>query len=120
MKTNTLLSWLFLFVALATSAFAAEAVSSGHSTPNDIVQWLTPIIVPIVLAGVKKLFPLVPSGLIPYLAPVLGMLIGVLDTWILGNPLNLVTSAAAGALGVALREMKEAVAKAPNGGWGKE
>lgn len=85
--------------------------------PDQIASWLTPLIVPAVLALVKKGLPKLPSWIIPLLAPVLGLVIGVIDNVVAGHGTNLWLAAGLGLLGVAVREVKEAVSPAPNGGW---
>lgn len=134
MKSSKLL-WLLLFAVFPVAVFAADALTTmSLITPGDgvaaaatgaapalpfnsILSWLTPILVPIVLAGVKKALPSIPSGVIPYLAPLLGALVSIIDTALLHNPSNIWVGFGLGALGVAVREMKEGVMKAGNGGW---
>ena len=86
-------------------------------TPDSIVAWLTPIIVPLVIAGVKKISPNLPTWSLPAIAPVLGMLIDVIASFAGSHQLNLLAGAGLGLLGVAVREVKETLVPAKNGGW---
>ena len=104
------------FVTFAFAQDAAPAVSAGL-TADNIVQWVTPLLVPLVLAAVKKFAPSLPSWVIPLAAPVLGVLIDLVSSLATTHSSNLLQGAVLGLLGVGLREMKEALKPAPNGGW---
>jgi hypothetical protein len=110
---------LAVFAAAVIPADGSSIVATGNAAADSILTWLTPVIVPIVLLGVKKILPRIPSGLIPILAPVLGILIDLVNTYGLNHSSNLMIAAVAGLAGVGLREVKEAVKPAPNGGWPK-
>lgn len=86
-------------------------------TADQIITFATPILVPIILAGVKALLPKLPSWTIPLLAPLLGMLVDVANSLATSHATNLWAAAALGLAGVGLREIKDQVAPAPNGGW---
>lgn len=112
--------WLLaiLFLLIFNLGLAADdAPAAPQALPDQIVAWLTPILVPLVLAGVKKVGPKLPSWIIPLLAPVLGLLIGFINNLVTSNSGNLWLAAGLGLLGIAVREVKEAVAPAKNGGW---
>ena len=98
---------ILLIIAQATPAV----------TTDNLVAWLTPIIVPLVLALVKKYLPRLPSSIIPLLAPVLGLVIGIVDNLFAAHSSNLWLAAGLGLLGVAVREVKESLKPAVNGGW---
>lgn len=117
---------LFIFLippAHAAAVTPADGVSAivagptGNASADTLLTWLTPVVVPIVLLGVKKVLPRVPAGLIPILAPILGILIDLVNTYGLHHSSNLALAAVAGLAGVGLREVKEAVKPATNGGW---
>lgn len=115
-----LITLVFAFLILGlVSARAADAgaPSTGNPTADSILTWLTPLIVPVVLLGVKKITPSIPSGLIPILAPVIGVIIDLVNHFALGHASNLLVAAGAGLIGVGLREVKEAIVPAVNGGW---
>lgn len=103
-----------MFVAVA---FAQDAAPATGFTPDNIVAWLTPVLVPLVLAGIKQLMPKLPSWTIPLLAPILGVGIDFLHSLATAHSTNLLVAAALGLAGVGLREAKEALKPAPNGGW---
>ncbi len=122
----TLIALFFIMIPPARAADVASAVPAelaalptGNPTADTLLTWLTPIVVPIVLLGVKKVAPRIPGGVIPVLAPILGVLIDIVNHYGLGHASNLWIAAAAGLAGVGLREVKEAVKPAPNGGWPK-
>ena len=116
----TLVLFSLAFVLLPVVAFAQEASpAAGQLAINadSIVQWLTPLLVPLLLAGVKKFAPEMPKWVLPICAPVLGFLIGVINNLMSAHADNLWLAAGLGLLGVAVREVKEAIKPAPNGGW---
>ncbi len=129
MKTTNLLKITLALVALAfalpimahaqAAASAAPAVvaPAPASLPDNVVAWLTPILVPLLIAGVKKIAPSIPSWVLPLVAPVLGFLLGVVNNLALSHHDNLWVAAGLGLLGVAVREVKENLIAAPNGGW---
>lgn len=108
---------LFLFLLIPSALFAAEAVSTGNATADSILTWITPVVVPLVLTGVKRVLPKLPSFMIPILAPVLGVAIDFVNTFALGHSSNLALAAVAGLAGVGLREVKENLKPSTNGGW---
>lgn len=107
---------LFCALSIAHAQTDAPAPIAGI-TADSLVQWLTPILVPLVLAGFKKVAPSLPTWIIPVLAPVLGVLIEFINGFISNNSSNFLLAAGLGLAGVGLRELKEAVKPAPNGGW---
>ncbi len=122
MKTHNLfrlaLTLLALAFALPLCAHAADAVvAAPKSLPDTVVAWLIPILVPALIALVKKFLPSVPSWALPIMAPVLGLIIGVIDNLAAGHSTNVWVAAGLGLLGVAVREVKEAIKPAANGGW---
>lgn len=72
---------------------------------TQIVNIVTPIIVPLVLAGVKWILPKIPTWMIPVLAPVLGGLVGIISNAALSAQGNLMVAVALGMAGVGLREI---------------
>jgi hypothetical protein len=107
---------LGLLFPLALLAQDAAPVASAPVAGNW-VTWLTPIITPFVLMLVKKFLPLLPSGLIPVLAPLLGVALDLINSFATAHQGNVVLAAILGLAGVGVREVKEAVKKADNGGW---
>jgi len=85
--------------------------------PDQIIQNITPILVPIILAAVKQVLPRLPTWTMPALAPFLGLVIGILNQVIMAHPQNLWLAAGMGLMGVAVREVKETLLPAKNGGW---
>ncbi len=84
---------------------------------QDIITFLTPVIVPIVLLGVKKAMPHLGSWVIPLLAPLLGVGLDFVNTLATSHQSNILLAATLGLAGVGLREAKEAVRPSVNGGW---
>lgn len=104
---------------ITTLAFADETTVtvSGGFTPDKIVALLTPIIVPVILVVFKKAQPSLPSWLIPLLAPVLGVAIEYVNSLFTQHANNFLLAALLGLAGVGLREIKDQVKPAQNGGW---
>lgn len=86
-------------------------------TPDQIVQLLTPVLVPLLIAAVKHVLPSLPRWTPVVLAPILGALVGVVQGFASTGSQNLWISAGLGLLGIAVREVKDAIAPAANGGW---
>lgn len=74
-----------------------------------IVSIATPIVVPLIIAGVKWVLPKIPTWLIPMLAPVLGGLMGVITNAATAANGNLWVAAALGLAGVGVREIVDQV-----------
>lgn len=86
-------------------------------TADQIIQFATPVIVPLILAGVKSVLPKLPSWTIPILAPVLGIAVDIVNSAATSHASNLWAAAALGLAGVGIREVKDQIAPAANGGW---
>ncbi len=122
---GTLFGWILTiqFVIIICTIMAPAAHAQGaapvlpRTLPDQVVAWLTPILVPILLAGVKKIQPSIPSWVIPMLAPVLGLVIGLINNWATATQGNLWQAAGLGLMGVAVREIKDQLVPAANGGW---
>ncbi len=112
-----LLACLFLFVATTAALAQGADPVLPRTLPDQIVAWLTPILVPVLLAGFKKFAPKIPSWVIPLLAPVLGLVITLINNAITTAQGNLWLAAGLGLMGVAVREIKDQFMPAPNGGW---
>lgn len=82
-----------------------------------ILQYLAPVIVPSILAGVKKVAPRLPAKSIPIAAPFLGSALAGFEAIAANNPNNLLLGAALGIAGIGVRELKDQIAPAKNGGW---
>lgn len=120
-KTSVLRALLFVALCLFPAAlFAADAVVGGDASASSdkLVAALTPVIVPLILALAKKGLPMLPSWSIPLLAPVLGLLIGVVTSVLVAHPtLPWWAGGALGIAGIGLREIKDKLLPAANGGW---
>lgn len=66
---------------------------------------LIAVLVPLLIAGLKKLFPKIPGALLPVLAPVLGGIIEAIITGLGHDGGGVVTGAVAGAAGTGVREI---------------
>ena len=80
-----------------------------------LLPGLIPVIVPLVLYGVKLLIPKVPKALLPILAPVLGGLVDAGLAYASGTAANPILGAALGSAGVGLREIVDQVKAAAKG-----
>lgn len=101
-----------LFVALSLTAVAAWAQANPTpampGVPPDAVGWVNLLIAgmtPVVIAGIKKLVPNVPSFALPFAAPVVGVLLTQVQAFASGHSANLIVGAVAGAVGLYLREV---------------
>jgi len=125
MKTTRHLrsAWLILATALvslfllaphihaADTPVAGLAAPSAGITAENIIAWLTPILVPLIIAGMKFLAPKIPGWLLPILAPVLGIAIDALGSLATGQAGNVWMAALLGLAGVGLREAKDQLGK---------
>lgn len=68
---------------------------------------LIAVLVPLLIAGLKKLFPKIPGALLPVLAPVLGGIIEAIITSLGHEAGGVVTGAVAGSAGVGFREIAD-------------
>ena len=79
---------------------------------SQLITYLTPMLVPLVLAGAKKAIASLPSWLIPILAPILGAVLDVLNAQLTGFSGGGMLGAILGAAGVGLREIIDQIKKA--------
>jgi hypothetical protein len=70
-----------------------------------------PLLAPIIIFGVKKVFPVVPGALLPVVAPVLGVALDFLAQFA-GAESNVWLAAGAGLAGVGVREALDQTKKA--------
>ena len=76
---------------------------------TTIVNLATPVIVPLIIAGFKKILPKVPTFILPMLAPVLGGLVGLISNAALSANGNIWAAVALGMAGVCVREILDQV-----------
>jgi hypothetical protein len=112
MKKLLLLAALFLGACSLALAQTVAVVSTGNPTADSILTWLTPVIVPLIIAGVKKVLPSLPTVLLPVLGPVLGAVLDIINHVATGASTNLWAALALGAAGVGLREVVDQVKQA--------
>lgn len=72
---------------------------------SAIITFATPIIVPIIIAGVKLLKPNIPTWLLPVLAGPLGALVEYINHLSTGSTTNMVVAVLLGLAGVGVREV---------------
>lgn len=117
MKTKLpLLVLCLLFAGFATAALAQAdspitAAPTGSAAADSILTWLIPIIVPLIIAGCKKLLPGLPKVWLPILGPILGAAIDIVGQFTTGAAGNLWLAVGLGAAGVGLREIVDQVRK---------
>jgi hypothetical protein len=99
-------------IGLSFFAFAVAAQTNNvpvpPGVPADAVSWVNLIIAgltPVVIAGIKFITPRIPGVALPFIAPAIGLALAQIEAWVTGNPASLVLGAAAGGLGVFLREL---------------
>lgn len=97
------LCFLFAFAALAFGQTAAA--SSSTISASGLVSWLTPVLVPLVITGFKKLLPSIPGWVLPMIAPVLGVALDFVNSLLTTHSTNLVVAALLGLAGVGIREV---------------
>lgn len=112
------LSVLICFFPAPMRADPASVVVPSTDTGGPWwVQMATAVLVPLILAGVKKVLPSLPSAVIPWIAPFLGILIEFGEHFVTQHPTNVLAGALLGIAGIGVRELKDKVLPAQNGGW---
>lgn len=119
MKMPKPITWLFSFVLFLAAAFclsAADIVPGGGGggspvLPNSKLALTIPVIVPLVLAFLKNIWPAIPKVALPFLCPVIGALMSVVIS-LSGQTVDPATAAALGAVGNWLRELYDQSKKA--------
>jgi len=104
--------WLW-FVGLLTVTLAAFAQTNAPGTlPVELPQTLSQYwdlaiaaVSPLIVTGLWKLMPKLPKAVVPLLAPVVGIGLGLLLNWLAKAHLGWVDMAKAGALAVFIREV---------------
>lgn len=80
---------------------------------QTILQIATPIVVPLIIAGMKWLKPNIPTWLLPIVAPVLGGSLDFFTNLALQNQGNIWMAALLGLAGVGVREVIDQLKPAP-------
>lgn len=96
-----------LFATIALAQAASPSDPTATLTASNVVTWLTPVLVPLVIAGVKKFSPSIPSWVLPVIAPVLGVLLAYINQLATAQSANFLLAAALGLAGVGVREVKD-------------
>lgn len=81
---------------------------------SQIITFATPIVVPLVIAGMKLLKPNIPTWLLPVIAGPLGALLDYINHLATGNDLNLSLAVVLGLAGVGVREVIDQVKPTPS------
>lgn len=81
-------------------------IAQAPITADSLIQWLTPIIVPLIITYVRKMAPRIPTWMLPAMAPVLGALIDLINSLIVGGNHSMIVGALLGLAGVGVREIK--------------
>lgn len=111
---SILLSCL-LFFATAAALCAAESSPSSGSGATGFLQspwaklWI-PVVVPLLVAGLRIAYPLIPPAALPILCPPLGIALSFVGQAI-GQDIDPGIAAALGLAGVGLREIKDQLGK---------
>lgn len=98
---------LALILAQVTNSVPADTgVNVGaFGTAQFYIDVLTPIIGPLLTAGVKKLMPSLPAISIPAIAIALGVVSNALGTVVLGGDVAIWKAVLLGAAGIGIREL---------------
>lgn len=107
MKTKSVIGLVLFALALfATTAFAADAPAPNPvPAPTGLLLVIIPLLVPALIAALKFVTDIVPSWVLPILAPALGALADFLSSLMTGDAANPVMGAVLGGTGVAVREI---------------
>ncbi len=119
MKTKSYFKIILPVVLATTAACTAQAAtgsladSSSAGAPGSASPWqlLIPVLVPVLIAGVKWLLPKIPAVALPILAPVLGAALDIVLHYAGATGSNGLLGAVLGAAGVGLREVVDQVKK---------
>ena len=123
MRTNRFkLLWLWILAVLLVGTFQiwaqvtnAPAGGNGSVIPTDPTSlWDVGIavVIPMIVQGIKWLAPKIPSAILPFTTPVLGLIIGLALNYFNIHHFSWWDAAKAGALAVSIREMwNQAVTK---------
>lgn len=111
-RPSASLTSLLLITLTATLALAADPAAPAPAAtlprPGPLMT-LIPLIVPLLIAGLKAALPRIPKLYLPILAPILGLLLSLLD---MGTHTgSLLAGAVLGSAGVGLREIIDQVNK---------
>lgn len=93
---------------------AGAATIGAFGTAQFWLDVLTPIIGPLLTAGVKKAMPYLPLAAIPVIAIVLGTLVNALGTVSLGNDPAIWKAVLLGAAGIGVRELQHNFRTSPD------
>lgn len=80
---------------------------------SQIITFATPVIVPIVIAGIKAVKPKIPTWILPLIAGPLGGLLDVINHYATGSASNLVVAVLLGLAGVGVREVVDQLKPTP-------
>lgn len=101
-----------VFISLPIILLAANGQPAAQSLLQQLLPFLITALVPGIIAIVKLLLPKIPGWLLPILAPVIGILLGYIQTIIPGADADPIKAAIMGGLGVCLREIYDQIKKA--------
>lgn len=80
---------------------------------TQIVTFATPVIVPLLIAGIKALKPKIPTWLFPLLAGPLGALLEYINHLVMGGNMNIAIAVLLGLAGVGVREVVDQLKPEP-------
>lgn len=91
--------------------FLLEAAPDLELLGANLIKALIPILVPLLVWGVRSILPKIPKAALPILSPILGALLDALLAYIAGGQWSPIAGAALGAAGVGLREIVDQLNK---------
>jgi hypothetical protein len=88
-------------------ALVTDPVAPSSQTAADVIAALTPIIVPILIWGVKLATDRIPKEALPILAAALGVLADYVNTLVTAGGHGIIVGALLGLAGVGVREVTD-------------
>lgn len=103
---------LFVSSAIAQTNLSSTNAPAGPapavSLPSlNIWQLLIPVVVPLVIAGMKYVMPKIPGPALPVIAAIIGPLTDLITSYATGNQANPILAGALGLAGVGVREVAD-------------
>lgn len=100
--------------AIAPLVFGQVEAPTAPAAPGNWIVNLIPLIVPIIVAGIKLALPRLPKAWLPVVAVGLGAGLDLVSHWTTGSASSPLLGAIMGAAGVGIREILDQVKKLNN------
>ena len=99
------LAFSVIVAAQVTNAVSGASASTLPSNPTEYAVLAIAVLTPLIVGGVYKFVPNIPKVILPCLAPLIGILLGLVISWLSKMNLGWIDMAQAGALAVFVREV---------------